>query len=95
MLFRLSLRDTKAVLIKKLFESNRPVLLADFCFTTSTEFLRVAYAETGVSETKIVFGQSAAFEGPASALGQGMDRIILTEILADGKYNAIEELPND
>ena len=29
-------------------------------------------AEEGVAEDKIVFGQSAAFEGPASALGLGM-----------------------
>lgn len=36
------------------------------------EASRIAFAETGVSETEILFGQSAAFEGPASALGQGM-----------------------
>lgn len=35
-------------------------------------FSRFASAETGVSETEILFGQSAAFEGPASALSQGM-----------------------
>ena len=29
-------------------------------------------AENGVSADKIVFGQAAALEGPASALGQGM-----------------------
>ncbi len=31
-----------------------------------------ASAEDGVSADKIVFGQAAALEGPASALGQGM-----------------------
>jgi len=31
-----------------------------------------AFAEDGVSADKIVFGQAAALEGPASALGQGM-----------------------
>jgi ABC-type branched-subunit amino acid transport system substrate-binding protein len=31
-----------------------------------------AFAEDGVSGDKIVFGQSAAFEGPAAALGTGM-----------------------
>jgi branched-chain amino acid transport system substrate-binding protein len=32
----------------------------------------VAFGETGVSDDAIVFGQSAAFKGPASALGIGM-----------------------
>src|SRR5579863_2227599 len=31
-----------------------------------------AFAENGVSADKVVFGQAAALEGPASALGQGM-----------------------
>ena len=31
-----------------------------------------AYAENGVTGDKVVFGQSAAFGGPASALGEGM-----------------------
>ena len=31
-----------------------------------------AQAETGVHADRVVFGQSAALEGPASALGQGM-----------------------
>src|ERR1700722_19243786 len=37
-----------------------------------------AFAEPGVSEGKIVFGQAAAFEGPAAALG----RDVRTGILA-------------
>jgi branched-chain amino acid transport system substrate-binding protein len=32
----------------------------------------IAFGETGVSDDAIVFGQSAAFKGPASALGLGM-----------------------
>src|SRR3981189_3598184 len=31
-----------------------------------------AFAEDGVSADKIMFGQAAALDGPASALGQGM-----------------------
>lgn len=34
----------------------------------------VVLATTGVSENRILFGQSAAFEGPAAALGLGMNR---------------------
>ena len=36
-----------------------------------------AHAENGVSDTEITFGQTAAFEGPASALGLGMKEGIL------------------
>ncbi|MCH7777785.1 MAG: ABC transporter substrate-binding protein, partial [Gemmatimonadetes bacterium] len=36
-----------------------------------------ARAEPGVFEDKIVFGQSAAFKGPAAALGLGMRQGIL------------------
>lgn len=38
----------------------------------STFFAVPALAENGVHDDKIVLGQSAAFDGPASALGQGM-----------------------
>jgi branched-chain amino acid transport system substrate-binding protein len=38
----------------------------------------VAHAEPGVFDDRIVFGQSAAFEGPAAALGLGMREGILT-----------------
>ena len=37
----------------------------------------VAHAEPGVFDDRIVFGQSAAFEGPAAALGLGMREGIL------------------
>lgn len=33
---------------------------------------RIAHAENGISAARIVFGQAAVFEGPASALGLGM-----------------------
>src|SRR5262245_39693398 len=36
-----------------------------------------AHAEPGVFDNRIVFGQSAAFEGPAAALGLGMREGIL------------------
>src|SRR5438067_802282 len=32
----------------------------------------VSRAEPGIFENRILFGQSAAFEGPAAALGRGM-----------------------
>jgi branched-chain amino acid transport system substrate-binding protein len=44
-----------------------PVALAAFLVTGAP-----AFAEDGVSADKIVFGQAAALEGPASALGLGM-----------------------
>lgn len=36
-----------------------------------------AFAENGVSDTEVVFGQTAAFDGPAAALGTGMKEGIL------------------
>ena len=49
--------------------------------TTSTLFIlhltAFARAEPGVFDDRIVFGQSAAFEGPAAALGLGMRQGIL------------------
>ena len=38
----------------------------------TTFFAAPALAENGVHDDKIVLGQSAAFDGPASALGTGM-----------------------
>lgn len=46
---------------------------------------RNAFAQAGVSSDKIVFGQAAVFEGPASALGIGMRDGILA---AFGEANA-------
>src|SRR5207244_13014540 len=44
-----------------------PVAVASLFFAAAS-----ARADDGVSADKIVFGQVAALEGPASALGQGM-----------------------
>lgn len=46
-------------------------------FATSLMLSTSAFAEPGVSDTEIKFGQTAAFEGPASALGLGMKEGIL------------------
>ena len=51
-----------------------------------------AHAEPGVFEDRIVFGQSAAFEGPAAALGLGMREGILAafnEANAGGGINGL------
>src|SRR5262245_56336481 len=44
-----------------------------------------AHAEPGVFDNRIVFGESAAFDGPAAALGLGMREGILA---AFGEANA-------
>jgi branched-chain amino acid transport system substrate-binding protein len=41
-----------------------------FCTVCAVE--TAAYAESGVTDDRIVFGQSAAFDGPAAALGLGI-----------------------
>ena len=49
-----------------------------------------AHAEPGVFDDRILFGQSAAFEGPAAALGLGMREGILaafSEANAGGGVN--------
>ncbi|MGI9520377.1 MAG: ABC transporter substrate-binding protein [Hyphomicrobiaceae bacterium] len=61
-------------------------ILALFCSlgAAATPFAR---AEPGVSDDKILFGQSAAFKGPAAALGIGMRHGMLAAFLeanADG-----------
>jgi ABC-type branched-subunit amino acid transport system substrate-binding protein len=51
---------------------------------------KAAHAEPGVFEDRILFGQSAAFEGPAAALGLGMREGILAsfnEVNATGGVN--------
>src|SRR5215208_2324841 len=54
-----------------------------FCAVCVVEI--AAHAESGVSDDRIVFGQSAAFDGPAAALGLGMREGILA---AFGEANA-------
>src|SRR5947199_9584546 len=51
----------------------------------ATGFAGVALADPGITADKIVFGQAAALEGPASALGTGMRTGILA---AFGEANA-------
>ena len=56
--------------------TNRNRLRFGLAFVVSL-FGTTALAEDGVSDGKIVFGQVAALEGPAQALGQGMRQGIL------------------
>lgn len=52
---------------------DRRHLLAGLAAGTAASLLPLrAFAETGVAADKIVLGQAAVFEGPASALGLGM-----------------------
>ena len=48
-----------------------------------------AFAEDGVSDGKIVFGQVAALQGPARALGQGMRQGILAAFEAANRGGGI------
>jgi hypothetical protein len=48
-----------------------------------------AFAEDGVSDGKIVFGQVAALQGPAQALGQGMRQGILAAFDAANRTGGI------
>ena len=47
------------------------------CFGAMSLLNGAAHAEPGVFDDRIVFGQSAAFNGPAAALGLGMREGIL------------------
>ncbi|MGB8277232.1 MAG: ABC transporter substrate-binding protein [Methylovirgula sp.] len=51
---------------------NRFVIAAQFVLAVNLLASSPALAEPGVDKTEIVFGQAAALEGPAAALGQGM-----------------------
>ena len=51
--------------------------LSGVVLTAGFMFASAAQAEPGVFDDRIVFGQSAAFEGPAAALGLGMRQGIL------------------
>jgi ABC-type branched-subunit amino acid transport system substrate-binding protein len=52
--------------------NRRAVLTGLACASTASLHSTRAFAETGVMADKIVLGQAAVFEGPASALGLGM-----------------------
>lgn len=49
-----------------------------------------AAAETGVSGDTILFGQSAAFEGPAAALGQGMNEGLRAAFAEANKAGSVQ-----
>src|SRR6202048_665919 len=51
---------------------NAPLNAFIFALSALVATSSSASAEDGVSPDRIVFGQAAALEGPASALGQGM-----------------------
>lgn len=52
--------------------NKKKVLLSVSCITAFMIAPFTAQAENGITADKIVFGQTAAIEGPASALGTGM-----------------------
>ena len=56
---------------------NRTVLISIVLFALVSAVPFAAQAEPGVFDDRIVFGQSAAFKGPAAALGLGMRQGIL------------------
>ena len=47
------------------------------------------FAEQGVYDDRILFGQSAAFKGPAAALGNGMREGIICPCLLDQRDRAV------
>ena len=57
--------------------SQLALALAAACLTTSP-----VLAEQGVTDTEIRFAQVAALDGPASALGQGMQLGIMSAFAA-------------
>ncbi len=57
---------------------NRTALTSIVFFALVSAVPLAAQAEPGVFDDRIVFGQSAAFKGPAAALGLGMRQGILT-----------------
>ena len=65
-------------------------LLESFLSLTTLLFCSIAAGAPGVSEDRILFGQSAAFDGPAKALGLGMREGILAafhEVNSKGGVN--------
>ncbi|MCG8597989.1 MAG: ABC transporter substrate-binding protein [Kiloniellales bacterium] len=71
-------------------KKDRIFLASALSFALATGATTAAGAEPGVTADSIVFGQSAALEGPASALGQGMREGILAafeEVNRNGGVN--------
>ncbi len=63
------------------FESSRTASVLALALLATAVAVGGAAAEPGVGEDKILFGQSAAFQGPAAALGLGAREGILAAFL--------------
>jgi branched-chain amino acid transport system substrate-binding protein len=70
------------------FLQRRVGLVAAAAIAIAMSF--TAHAENGVSADKIVFGQAAALDGPAAALGQGMREGILAAFAEANKAGGIK-----
>ena len=70
------------------FLQRRVSLVAAAAVAIAVSF--AAHAENGVSADKIVFGQAAALDGPAAALGQGMREGILAAFAEANKAGGIK-----
>lgn len=67
---------TGVIALLHLSSTVKRVVTASF-FASASQLVAVAGADPGVLPDRIVFGQSAAFDGPARALGLGMREGIL------------------
>lgn len=47
-------------------------IVSSFSLAVALGLAVIAHAENGITDTEILLGQTAVFDGPASALGQGM-----------------------
>jgi branched-chain amino acid transport system substrate-binding protein len=61
----------------KYISISKKAFLVSALVCASAFFAPNVKAETGITDTEILFGQTAAFEGPASALGLGMKEGLL------------------
>src|SRR5689334_24056625 len=67
---------------------KRGVIAAATVATIALSF--TARAENGVTADKIIFGQAAALDGPAAALGQGMREGILAAFAKANKAGGVK-----
>lgn len=67
-----------------------PLKAVSLVFAASLAASASAFAEDGVSAVKIVFGQAAALDGPAAALGQGMKLGIETAFAEVNKAGGVK-----
>lgn len=66
------MKTLRAVLAARLAVAAATVMFAVNLLSTAASCAESGASEVGVSDSRILFGQSAALEGPASALGLGM-----------------------